>query len=96
MTRYHIDSDAVLQATQQAKATISRVQSDIQQLTASLQALQSSWSGQASMAFQSVLGEWRTTQHQVEAQLLSITDALGHAATHYVELEHANTRLFQR
>lgn len=96
MTRYHVDSEAVLHATQHAKATITRVQSDLQQLTANLQALQSSWSGQAATAFQSVLGEWRTTQHNVDAQLIAITEALGHAATHYIELEHANIRLFQR
>ena len=96
MTSYQVDSEAVLHATQQAKATIQQVQSQLQQLTHNLHALQSSWTGQASTAFQSVLAEWRGTQQHVEAQLVAITEALGQAAHHYIELEQANTRLFRR
>lgn len=96
MTRYHIDSDAVFHATEQAQQTIARINTDLQQLTGSLQALQSSWSGQASMAFQAVFAEWRATQQAVETQLIAITHSLGQAATHYLEMEQANTRLFQR
>lgn len=43
MTRYFVDSDAVLAATASAHSTIARVQADIQTLTSQLQALQSSW-----------------------------------------------------
>ena len=96
MTTYHVDSDAVRQATDHATATISRVQADMQQLTSHLQALQGSWSGQASNAFQSVLGEWRNTQVAVENQLVQITQSLGFAAQHYAEMEAENARLFMR
>jgi hypothetical protein len=40
MTRYFVDSDAVLAATSSAHGTIARVQADIQTLTSQLQALQ--------------------------------------------------------
>ncbi len=96
MTTYHVDSEAVRQATDHANATIARVQGDMQQLTSHLQALQSSWSGQASTAFQSVLAEWRNTQLAVEGQLLQITQSLGFAAQHYAEMEAQNARLFMR
>ena len=96
MTTYHVDSDAVRQATDHANATIARVQSDMQQLTNHLQALQASWSGQASTAFQSVLAEWRQTHLTVENQLLQITQSLGFAAQHYSEMELHNARLFMR
>jgi early secretory antigenic target protein ESAT-6 len=96
MTTYHVDSEAVRQATDHANATITRVQADMQQLTSHLQALQSSWSGQASNAFQSVLADWRNTQLAVEGQLLQITQSLGYAAQHYAEMEVENARLFMR
>ena len=96
MTRYHVDSDAVLTATAQARNTIARVQSDLQSLTQSLHSLQGSWGGQASLAFHSLFQQWRQTQQNVEAQLISITDALGQAGRHYSELEIQNARLFGR
>ena len=96
MTRYQVDSEAVLAATGTANATISRVQGDIASLTSQLQSLQSSWSGSASLAFQQVLGEWKATHAHVEAQLVSLTHTLGQVAQHYAELEAQNTRLFMR
>ena len=96
VTRYHVDSDAVLAATAQAKTTISRVQSDLQSLTHSLHSLQASWGGHASTAFQSVFEQWRQTQVSVEGQLIALTEALGQAGRHYGELEAQNARLFSR
>jgi early secretory antigenic target protein ESAT-6 len=96
MTTYHVDSEAVRLATEHANATIARVQSDMHQLTSHLQALQSSWTGHAATAFQSVLAEWRQTELAVENQLVQITQSLGFAAQHYLEMEMANARLFVR
>lgn len=94
--RYHVDSDAVLSATSHAKSTIARVHSDLQALTVSLHSLQSSWGGQAALAFQSVFEQWRHTHASVEAQLVALTDALGQAGAHYGEMEAQNARLFSR
>ena len=96
MTRYHVDSDAVLAATSTARSTIARVQGDIHSLTNQLHSLQSSWGGAASAAFQQLLTEWRSTHAHVEAQLVAMTDTLGQVAKHYAELEAQNTRLFMR
>ena len=96
MTTYQVNSESVLQASQSAHATIGRVQSDLQQLTHSLQSLNGAWSGQAANAFQTVLAEWRTTQVAVEAQLIQLTESLSVAAQHYAELEVHNARLFMR
>ena len=94
--RYHVDSDAVLTATATARSTIARVQGDIQSLTSQLHSLQASWGGQASLAFQQVLGEWKATHAHVETQLVALTDTLGQVAHHYAELEATNARMFMR
>ncbi len=57
--------------------------------------LQSSWTGAASTAFQSVVSEWRATQQRVEENLGSIGRALTAAAQQYSEAESTNARLFQ-
>lgn len=96
MTRYHVDSDAVLSATSQAQGSIGRIQAEIQSLSSQLHSLQASWSGTAASAFQQVLSEWLVTQQQVEGQLISLTQTLGQVGAHYAELEAQNTRLFMR
>ena len=96
MTTYQVNSESVFHAAHTARATIGRVQADLQQLTHSLQALQGSWSGTAATAFQSVVSEWRSTQTAVEGQLIQITESLGLAAQHYVDMEAQNARLFMR
>ena len=96
MTTYQVNSESVFHAAQTARATIGRVQADLQQLTHSLQALQGSWSGTAATAFQSVVSAWRATQTSVEGQLIQLTESLGLAAQHYVDMEAQNARLFMR
>ena len=96
MTTYQVNSESVFHAAHTARATIGRVQADLQQLTHSLQALQGSWNGTAATAFQSVVSEWRATQTAVEGQLIQLTESLGLAAQHYVDMEAQNARLFMR
>lgn len=96
MTRYHVDVTHVENATHTARATISRLHADIQQLSHTLTDLQGSWGGTASSAFQSVFAEWRVTQGRVEEQLAQITEALGQAGRHYADMEAANQALFRR
>jgi WXG100 family type VII secretion target len=96
MTRYTVDSEAVLHAATQARATIARVQSEVHSLNAHLQSLNSTWSGPAASAFVVVHDNWRTTQIRVEESLHNLSEALTYAGRHYQEMEIANTRLFQR
>lgn len=96
MTRYQVDSEAVLGATSAVQTTIGRIQAEAGSLHGQLVSLQNSWSGQASNAFQSVVTEWKSTQQRVEESLDAISRALSQAGQHYAEIEAANARLFTR
>jgi early secretory antigenic target protein ESAT-6 len=96
MTRYQVDSDAVLGAEAALRASASRIQSEVAGMLGQLVNLQSTWSGQASTAFQGVVSDWRTTQQQVEQSLAGITTALGRAGQQYADAEQANASLFLR
>src|ERR1700712_5249740 len=94
MTRYQVDSEAVLTATGAVRSTISRIQSEVGALHGQLTHLQSSWTGEAATAFTGVVTEWRSTQQRVEEALAAINQGLTHAAQQYAEIEASNARLF--
>jgi len=96
MTRYSVDSEAVLGATATVRASIGRIQSEVAALHGQLVGLQGSWSGPAAAAFQSVVTEWKGTQQRVEDNLAAINQALTFAAQQYAEIESANARMFGR
>jgi WXG100 family type VII secretion target len=96
VTSYQVDSEQLQSATQGAQATMERIRADVGGLMAQLTGLQSSWSGQASTAFQSAAAQWRSTQLQVEQSLETLNQALGASAVQYLEVEQANARLFTR
>jgi WXG100 family type VII secretion target len=96
MTSYQIDSEAVLQATGAVRASSDRIQAEVSGMLGQLTRLESSWTGQAATAFQSLIGEWRTTQQRVTENLDAINSALVQAGQQYAEIEQANARLFNR
>ena len=96
MTRYQVDSEAVLHTTSVARATIGRIQSEVAGLIAQLTALEGSWSGQAATAFQAAVSDWRATQQQVAQSAEGLNLALNQAGQQYAEIEQANARLFLR
>jgi 6 kDa early secretory antigenic target len=96
MTRYQVDSDAVLSATGAVRSTIARLQAEVGGLQGQLTQLQASWTGPAADAFSGVVAEWTSTQHRVEENLAAINQALTHAAQQYAEIEATNARLFVR
>lgn len=96
MTRYQVDSEAVLGATNAVRTTIGRIQAEVGGLHGQLLSLQGSWSGQAANAFQSVVTEWGKTQQRVEESLTTINQALAQAGQQYAEIEQHNARLFTR
>lgn len=96
MTRYQVDSEAVLNATGAARGTIARIQAEVAGLYGQLSALEGSWTGQAASAFSGLVNEWKATQQRVEENLGSLSQALGHAGEQYAEIEKSNTRLFVR
>ncbi|TAL43194.1 MAG: WXG100 family type VII secretion target [Salinibacterium sp.] len=96
MTRYQVDSDAVLSATGAVRNSISRIQSEVAGLHGHLTNLEGSWTGQAATAFGGVVAEWKATQQRVEENLAALNQALVHAGQQYADIESANTRLFAR
>lgn len=96
MTRYQVDSEAVISATGAVRSSISRIQSEVAGLHSQLTNLQSSWTGQAASAFTGVVSEWKVTQQRVEENLAAINQALTQAGQQYAEIEAANARLFTR
>ncbi|WP_349897693.1 WXG100 family type VII secretion target [Parafrigoribacterium soli] len=96
MTRYQVDSEAVLGATNAVRSSIGRIQAEVGGLHGQLVSLQDSWSGQAANAFQAVVTDWKSTQQRVEESLDAINRALGQAGQHYADIESANARLFSR
>ncbi len=95
MTRYQVDSEAVMAATGAAQATVGRIEGEVSALHGQLIALQGSWTGAASSAFQLVVSEWKATEARVLEGLAGISQALGLAAEQYTEIELSNARLFQ-
>ena len=96
MTRYQVDSDAVAATTAAVRGSIGRIQAEVGALHGQLVSLQSSWTGQASVAFQSVVSDWRATQLRVEENLAAISATLAQAGRLYEEIEQQNARLFLR
>ena len=96
MTRYQIDSEAVVAATSSVQAAASRIQADVSGLHSQLLQLQGSWTGQASAAFQTVVADWTATQRRVEESLQLLNAGLAQAGQHYAEIELQNARLFTR
>ncbi len=96
MTRYQVDSEAVISATGAVRSSITRIQSEVAGLHGQLTNLQSSWTGQAASAFTGVVSEWKITQQRVEENLAAINQALTQAGQQYAEIEAANARLFAR
>jgi len=95
MTAFSVDSDQVLSATSAVRGTMDRVHADTAAMLGLLTQLQASWTGQASVAFQDVVDQWRAAQRQVEDALGAINAALSTAGTRYAEAEAATLGLFR-
>ncbi|MCH1884359.1 WXG100 family type VII secretion target [Agrococcus sp. ARC_14] len=94
MSKYVVDAEAIHGAHIAVRGTAGRLQSEVTAMHSQLQALQDSWSGQASIAFQGVVQDWRATQLRVEESLAGINEALAHAGRQYDEVEQGNLRMF--
>ena len=95
MAVFSVDSDAVLSTTAAVRGTIDRLQGETQAMLTQLTQLQSSWTGSASVAFSTVVDQWRATQRQVEDSLAAINTALTAAGHQYAEAEQATMSLFR-
>jgi WXG100 family type VII secretion target len=94
MSQYQVDSEAVSASAASIRSTIDRIQADVTAMHGQLTSLEGSWTGQAAVAFQAVVLDWRGTQARVEESLASITQALSAAAQTYADVELQNMRMF--
>lgn len=94
MTRYQVDSEAVLTTTAAARGAVDRIQSEVTGLHSQLTSLQDSWSGPAAIAFQGVVTEWHGLEQQMNEGLENLGRALTVAGQQYADTEAANARLF--
>ena len=96
MTQFTVDSEALNSTASVARATISRIQSDVAILNSQVASLEGAWTGQAASAFQSAALQWKSEQQRVEENLAALNQTLGVAGQQYAEIEAANARLFGR
>ncbi|WP_431805194.1 WXG100 family type VII secretion target [Microbacterium sp. bgisy203] len=95
MAQFSVDSDAVLTATGAIRNTADRLQSETAAMLGQLTQLQSSWTGSAAIAFQSVVDRWRLTQRDLESALGEIGLALSNAGNQYLQTEATAAGLFR-
>jgi early secretory antigenic target protein ESAT-6 len=94
MSQFEVDSARVAQAGAAVQASAEQIGTEVDRMMRHLLDLQGSWKGQASVAFQHVVGEWRGTQERVRAALEDIQRALAQAGRQYEEVEGATARMF--
>ena len=94
MAQFIVDSEVIASKSAQAKAHVASITAEVNGMTASLQVLQSSWTGSASTNFQGVLDKWRATQRQVEESIAQINEALSRAGVNYSDTEQSNASMF--
>ena len=94
MAQFIVDSEVIASKSAQAKAHVASITAEVNGMTASLQDLQSSWTGSASTNFQGVLDKWRATQWQVEESIAQINEALSRAGVNYSDTEQSNASMF--
>lgn len=95
MSVFTVDTDAVQGAQSGTYATMERLQTESTALMAQLNSLSSSWTGDASMAFQECSEQWRAAQMHVEQVLASISRALASTASNYIDAEVVSAKLFR-
>lgn len=94
MAQFVVGSDLIASKSAQARAHVDSIIAEVNGMTSSLQDLQNSWTGSASVNFQGVLSNWRATQRQVEEAIAQINDALSKAGMNYDDTESANAAMF--
>jgi WXG100 family type VII secretion target len=92
--RYEVDSERVSQASAAVNGSVGAIRAEVGAMMRNLQDLQSSWHGSAATSFAGVMGQWQSTQTQVEAALDAVTAALSSAARTYADAEAQASRLF--
>ncbi|MCI6585459.1 MAG: WXG100 family type VII secretion target [Mobiluncus porci] len=92
--QFQVDSEAVALAASQTRACAEAVSAQVSAMMANLVNLQSTWTGNASGAFESLAQQWRATQATVEDNLRQIGLQLDTASQTYAQAETTAASLF--
>lgn len=94
MAQFIVDSEIIASKSATARSQVETITTEVNALTTSLQDLEGTWTGAASVNFQGVLNNWRATQRQVEESIAQINEALSRAGVNYADTESANAAMF--
>lgn len=94
MAIYAVDSNEVSAAAARVTAISADIRSQVQALMSDLIALESSWTGAASLNFRSCVDQWGATQIRVESALDTIGTQMNTAASVYADAEARSAALF--
>ncbi|WP_067780065.1 WXG100 family type VII secretion target [Actinomyces vulturis] len=95
MPVFSVDTALITDAASRTRTRISTIQAEADAMAADLTDLQTSWSGQASIAMGDCATQWHAAQINVQDVLDSISTALDQAAISYDDAESQNSSLFQ-
>lgn len=94
MTQLRVDSELIEHAVVNTQLAIERVRTEHAALTANLENLQHSWSGEASAAFQGHVQRWRVVHQQIDEEISLLNQALAQAGNAYRTAEQDIHRAF--
>ncbi|MDU0967657.1 MAG: WXG100 family type VII secretion target [Actinomycetaceae bacterium] len=94
MAHYLVDSAELTRSASATLAIADHIRSEVTAMMGQLNALESSWTGQAQVAFADCATRWHAAQTQVEGALQQISTALAQASATYEDAEAQATGLF--
>lgn len=94
MSTYHVDFEHILNASTQVNSSIESIRSSVSTMCAQLADLEASWQGSAATQFHAVMQQWQAAQRTMEESLVSIQQAMTHAAQLYADTEAQASQLF--
>lgn len=93
-TQFQVDTERIHTASVDITRIAGDIEGQVQAMMGRLTALEDAWRGSAAQQFQSVVGQWQSTQAQVKASLDSIGRVLSAAGASYADAEAQAVRMF--
>lgn len=94
MAHYVVDSASLAASAAHTQAIAGQIRGEVAAMMSQLHALESSWTGQAQLAFAECATRWQAAQAQVETALEGISAALSQASATYADAESHACSLF--
>ncbi|ARD41103.1 WXG100 family type VII secretion target [Actinomyces gaoshouyii] len=94
MPVFSVDTQAVSDTASRTATRISTIQAEVDAMNSDIAALETTWSGTASMSMSAAAAAWHLTQLRVQDSLDMLRAALGLSADSYSRAESGNQALF--